>query len=102
MKYGKRFFVGSLALGLMSGAAWAAHHEGAEGHDDKGGHHARMFAEKDTDGNGEISLDEWRAGAEARFEKMDADGNGSLTQDEMKAAHTRMKKGWKDKHEPGA
>jgi Ca2+-binding EF-hand superfamily protein len=101
MKYGMRFLVGSLAVfGLMSGAAWAAHHEGAEDRDK--GHHARMFTEKDTDGNGEISLDEWLAGAQARFVKMDADGNGSLTQDEMKAAHTKMKKGWKDNQEPGA
>jgi hypothetical protein len=85
------------AFGLTGGAAWAAHHEGEEGHGKS--HHAKKFAETDTDGNGEISLEEWMASAESRFARMDADANGSLTAEEMKAAHAKMRERWKEKND---
>jgi len=38
----------------------------------------------DTDGDGQLSLDEYLAGAEKRFGKMDADEDGYLTAEELK------------------
>ena len=58
------------------------------------------FKKIDTDGNGSLSLDEFKASpqgqklakkAEARFKKLDADSNGSLSLDEFKAGASKGK-----------
>lgn len=46
------------------------------------------FATLDTDGNGEITLQEMQASAQARFGEVDVDGDGFVTQEEL-AAHAR-------------
>lgn len=92
MRTGITWIFGALAaVALAGGGAWAAHHEGGEGHDKGKGYHGKRFENRDTDGNGEISKAEWLAASEEHFAKLDADGNGSVTRDEMKAAHKKMK-----------
>jgi Ca2+-binding EF-hand superfamily protein len=64
----------------------------------------KTFKKIDTDDNGSLSLEEYKASpmgtragdkAEPKFKKLDTDGNGSLNLDEFKAGST----GGKDKRE---
>jgi Ca2+-binding EF-hand superfamily protein len=55
------------------------------------------FEVMDTNKDGKISLDEWKAAhpadknAEAQFKKLDTNADGSLTQDEFQAAAKQLK-----------
>jgi Ca2+-binding EF-hand superfamily protein len=59
---------------------------------------AKMFEKKDADGDGALTLDEFKKGmkdkqlegAEKRFKRLDADGDGKVTLDEMKAGLAKM------------
>lgn len=61
---------------------------------------AKAFARKDADGDGQLTLDEFKTGlkdkalenADKRFKKLDADGNGKISMDEFKAGMNRQKK----------
>jgi Ca2+-binding EF-hand superfamily protein len=61
---------------------------------------AKAFAKKDTNGDGSLSLEEFKkgmpekalSGADKRFSKIDADGNGKLSLDEFKAGMAPKKK----------
>ena len=64
--------------------------------ENKSGH----FAKRDTNGDGQLSLDEFKAGMPAEkaekageiFAKIDTNSDGALSKDEMKAGHD-MRKG---------
>ena len=49
------------------------------------------FKKMDTDGDGQISLDEFLARAEQRFEKMDGDEDGYVTATEYKEKRKGMR-----------
>ncbi len=59
---------------------------------------AKMFEKKDADGDGALTLDEFKKGmkdkqlegAEKRFKRLDADGDGKITLEEMKAGLAKM------------
>ena len=59
---------------------------------------AKMFEKKDADGDGALTLDEFKKGmkdkqlegAEKRFQRLDADGDGKVTLEEMKAGLAKM------------
>ena len=59
---------------------------------------AKMFEKKDADGDGALTLDEFKKGmkdkqlegAEKRFKRLDADGDGKVTLEEMKAGLAKM------------
>ncbi|NBP79945.1 EF-hand domain-containing protein [bacterium] len=65
---------------------------------------AKIFSRKDADGDGKLTLDEFKAGmkepavakADQRFKKIDADGNGTVSlkefSDAMKAGPKKKKK----------
>ncbi|HBZ43882.1 MAG TPA: hypothetical protein DEO85_07450 [Maritimibacter sp.] len=50
-----------------------------------GAHVEMTFADLDTDGNGQITEEDFAAQAEARFSDADADGDGAVTPEEMAA-----------------
>lgn len=100
-----------LAGTLVLGASWAMAGDAPKNDMSRAERAAKNFAESDTDGNGTLSLEEFKAGHERRiaarkehlgdkwdpemaakgpsveekFAKIDKDGDGQLTQDEMKA-----------------
>ena len=59
---------------------------------------AKMFEKKDADGDGALTLDEFKKGmkdkqlegAEKRFKRLDTDGDGKVTLEEMKAGLAKM------------
>jgi len=88
MKRNAIVFGCALALAATAPFATAAHHE--KGHDEKKRMSASEKIEKmDTDDDGKVSLEEYRAAKEARLEKwfgkMDADGDGFVTAEELEA-----------------
>lgn len=48
--------------------------------------HPRMIGKFDSDGDGKVSLEEYRKGALARFDAADADKDGIVTPEEKAAA----------------
>jgi Ca2+-binding EF-hand superfamily protein len=71
----------------------------------------KAFKKLDTDNNGSLSLEEYKASpmgtragekAEPKFKKLDTDGNGSVNLDEFKAGSTggKAKGGGKGKDKP--
>jgi len=94
--------LGACLLGLtIAGSAMAA--EGDE-KPKKGGDPAAMFKKLDKNGDGKLSLEEYRGKAkgdraakvEARFKKLDKDGDGALTIEEFKGGAGGGKKKKKD------
>ena len=77
------------ALSLSAHTVFADHQAGHESEDD---HHAMA----DSNNDGKISYDEFRASREQHmekhFKKMDANGDGFIDQDEKKACKEKMKK----------
>lgn len=65
----------------------------------------RAFAQMDADGDGKVSLEEFKAAAAARAEKrfsvMDADGDGFLSADDLKGPADRLD-GHKKRTKPAA
>lgn len=61
---------------------------------------AKFFDKKDANGDGFLTLDEFKAGmpekaaakADARFKKVDADGDGKVSRDEFKVAMEKAPK----------
>jgi len=51
------------------------------------------FAKMDTNGDGQVTVDELQAQAEARFAAADTDGDGGLSAEEMREAGKHMHKG---------
>ena len=97
MKVREMAIIGAVVAGgfLVAGAARAqeaqpAADAPAPARSDRG-----MSIERyDKDGNGTISLEEYKAGAlaqaEERFKTMDADGDGQVTADELAKARTQF------------
>jgi hypothetical protein len=89
----------ALALGLGAAAAQAQHADpampppsGQDGdHPHRGGQ--RGFEAMDTNHDGVITLDEWKAAGrrENRFAMIDADHDGRITREELRAAMAKMR-----------
>lgn len=78
------------AVCLLPGLAFAQKGEKGQG---KRPDPAKVFSRKDADGDGKLSLDEFKAGmpekalakADNRFKKLDTNGDGSLSLEEFEA-----------------
>ncbi len=86
----KNIIVGLFAAGvLVSGMAYA-NHEACHRDGQKG----MMFKEADTNGDGKVSYDEFKAMHEKRgeemFKRMDTNGDGFVDEAEKKAMHDKM------------
>jgi Ca2+-binding EF-hand superfamily protein len=91
-----RALVAALAVSCFAPAAFAQ--------EKKAPNPEKVFAKKDADGDGKLSLEEFKAGmkeeqaakAGARFNKLDKDGDGTLSLEEfsdgMKAGPAKKKK----------
>jgi len=61
---------------------------------------AKAFARKDADGDGQLTVEEFKKGmkdkqlenADKRFKQLDKDGDGKVSMDEFKAGMNRQKK----------
>ncbi|KMK68104.1 EF-hand domain-containing protein [Puniceibacterium sp. IMCC21224] len=77
---------GVLAVALsLGGVAAQAHDRGGDRKDREAPRQILMFDEMDTNGDGEITLDEIEAQGAARFATADTDGDGLLSADELAA-----------------
>jgi Ca2+-binding EF-hand superfamily protein len=96
-----------LALGLSGSIALSADEKGDKGKgkaEGKGNPEA-FFKQRDKDGDGKLTLDEWKAGmpedkaakAGDFFKRLDKDGDGKLTLDEWKSGMEAAKKKGKGK-----
>ncbi len=78
-----------VAGALASGFAYAMHEPGHEGD-----HKGQMFKEADTNNDGKVSHDEFKAQhdkhGEEMFKRMDANGDGFIDEAEKKAMHDKM------------
>ena len=73
----KLLMLAALGLVIQTAPVLAGHHEGGEGK--KG-----MFEKEDTNGDGVVSKAEFLANAEKKFAEKDKDGNGEISQEEAK------------------
>ena len=103
----------ALALGLAASGAQAQQADPAP---DQGGEHhhgggRRGFDAMDTNHDGFITLDEWKAAGrrEERFAEIDADHDGKITREELRAFMEKMRAmhqqngggGWGGDHHDG-
>ncbi|WP_421592237.1 EF-hand domain-containing protein [Shinella sp. M27] len=94
----KELLLGAVAAGLLlSGAAAPAFAAKGEGKHHQ--RHAAMIERLDTNKDGKVSSDEFKANATAAFKTFDADGNGQVTKDEIKARHAAFKAARKAVHD---
>lgn len=56
----------------------------------------RMFDQADTNGDGEISKEEFMAQAEARFKEIDQNGDDKITKEEVEAHREKMRQRWQE------
>ncbi len=91
--------VGGLLL-VLQGGAWAM--GGPEG-DGPGGMHRNIMEEADTNHDGKVSFDEFKAAhekrLEERFKKLDANGDGSVDKDELRKGRDTMREKMQDRME---
>ena len=94
MKFLKYLTITALAAAMTSTAAFAQDEGGKkekDGKKPKGGNMEERFAKMDADSDGEVTMDELKAGlkkpemAEKMLKAKDTDGNGSLSKDEFTA-----------------
>ena len=92
-----RLMIAFTCLGLSAALTSSA---GAEEKPKKKPDPAKIFAKKDANGDGSLTLEELKSGmkgkalenAEKRFEKMDKDGDGKVSLEEFEAAIGQQKK----------
>jgi Ca2+-binding EF-hand superfamily protein len=89
----KTSFITILALSVFgAGVAFAEHDDGRE--------HRDMFKEADTNNDGKVSHDEFKAQHEKHmeemFKKLDTNGDGFIDEAEKKAGHDRMREKFKE------
>lgn len=69
------------------------HHQRHEG--EKGGHHEKMaemmMTKIDTNGDGQVDLNEFLSHSEERFHAMDINSDGYVTDDERRQSHKIMR-----------
>lgn len=82
MSLKNKLTIAVLTLSLVSVSAWAEMADNAgSGRENR---KQKMFEEQDKNGDGKISLEEFKAHSEVIFAKKDKNGDGYLTQDEMR------------------
>ena len=89
-------YLGLAVWGVLA-ASLAVSAPADDGHVRKGDH-SGLFKKADTNGDGKLSLDEFKAAftngdAAAKFTAADADKDGFVTPEELKAAHGGGKHG---------
>ena len=94
-----------LALCVMAAPAFAGSQDAkgaAGGHMGKGhmdGKMGQMWQKMDTNGDGQVSKDEFVNARGAMFDKMDTNGDGILQDSERQAAHEKVRAEMKEKHQ---
>ncbi len=90
----------SLALTLAAGSALAADMDAKmPPKGDEGMKHHPMFKEADTNDDGFLSKDEWKAKGDKMFSEIDTNNDGKISPDEMKAHHEKRREMMKEHRE---
>ena len=92
----------SLVTALFAGQALAAPKEVPTGKGPGGHGHERMFDKADTNKDGVVTKEEFRAHSDKIFAKLDKNGDGKITKEERDAAHKEhqaKREEWKAKKE---
>jgi Ca2+-binding EF-hand superfamily protein len=84
-----------VAAVVAAGPAWAKENGKGKGGEGRGASADKVFARKDTNADGKLTLEEFKSGVpadkaqgvERRFRKIDTNGDGGVSLDELKAAH---------------
>lgn len=88
-----KLVLSTLLLGIFVSQASFAQEGGGERREMFKQKMQERLAQMDTDGDGNLSHDEFMAQAEERFNKMDANSDGLITPDEKGAMKERFKQG---------
>jgi len=84
----------AIASVMQIGLVFANHHEGGHEGDQKCTRKGAMFKEADTNNDGKLSHDEFKANHDKRgeemFKRMDANNDGTVDEAEKKAMHEKM------------
>ena len=83
-----RLFVATLAAVLLTGSSSALMAQEDKPRMHRGMH---MMQKWDTDGNGELSKDEFMQAHERMFDAMDENGDGTLDRQELEAMMSKMR-----------
>lgn len=88
---GKAALLGAVTAGLLLAGYTAPAFADTTGEGRRAMHGDRTITRMDTNKDGKVTLDEFKAGASAAFKAFDADGDGAVTKSEIEARHTAFK-----------
>ncbi len=86
-------------MALMLSTPYVMAEDVADGNSKRSGRGMKMFQQRDLDGDGYLSREEFIKSAEKRFEKIDLDNDGKISKSEAREHRSEMKNKMKQRKE---